>query len=925
MKQITFATIALCFFIFTAKAQSSYSIKGITVDTALKTKLSATVIVMDAKDSILRKSALSANDGSFVIDGLTAGRFLVQIIYPDYADFVERITLGPANKENDFGNIKMSPMARLLQEVIIKSEVTPVKIKGDTTEFNPRAYVIQPNDKVEDLLRQLPGIEIDKDGKITAQGVAVPKVLLDGEEFFRDDPTLITRNIRADMVDKVQLYDKKSDQATFTGIDDGVRTKTINIKLKEDKKVGYFGKVSGGAGNAGYYEGQGLFNRFKDKYKFSVYGTVSNDGKMGLGFQDNTSLGMGNIQISDDGGSITIYGGGGDALDAESYRGAGLPQSKTGGVHYDNKWNSDKESINTNYKAGSLGINTDRTNINQSNYNDYITKSYNTSNQYNYTFRQKADAIYTTTLSPAANLKFDVSATEKNTENDNTSSNITRNGDDVIKTTDNSTRNTKGHTKMVSADILYTQKLKKVGRTFSWDINGNYSNDISNQFYKSDLYDAIKAKDTLTNQYKPSINNVLVFNSNITYTEPITPKFALTFNYGLALSNRHSDQETYNQSVPNSGNYDVLDTTYSNNFKYNVLTNQVGAVFNYRGGTKTILTFGTRANAVTRTQTDVVSGIPYKRNYINWKPQVTFQYRPAQSQTLNLTYNGTSQQPDISQIQPIRVNANATNIVIGNPNLQPYFMHTVNMNYFSFKPTSGMSLNAYSYFSYTADPISGKTVTDTSTFHSVTQYVNLPVGNYNYSISGGFSQKIKVFDMQAGISANSSGNSYHSYNNNVLYANNNYNYGLSANLSKNKIKKYTLSVNGGPTWTITSSSPKSKNTLDTKSLGYNINGRATVYLPGKFQIASDIQDNYQPKTPNLPSLTTTMWNASINKTFLKEDALKLSVTANNILNQDQSAVSQSGNSLNQSFSNSIRRYFMFSISWDFKKFGTTKN
>src|ERR1700744_164397 len=202
---------------------------------------------------------------------------------------------------------------------MIKGTASQMKIKGDTTEFNAKAYVVQPNDKVEDLLRQLPGIEVDKDGKITAQGETVTKVLVDGEEFFGDDPTLVTKNIRADMVDKVQLYDKKSDQATFTGIDDGVRTKTINIKLKEDKKNVLFGKVNANVGTNDYYEGQLIANRFKANEKFAVYGTAANDGRIGLGFEDNSTLGTtgSNIQFID--GGITITGGGNsDALDSFS-------------------------------------------------------------------------------------------------------------------------------------------------------------------------------------------------------------------------------------------------------------------------------------------------------------------------------------------------------------------------------------------------------------------------------------------------------------------------------------------------------------------------------------------------------------------------------------------------------------------------------
>jgi len=210
MKVTIIVLAILCHCAFSLHAQNSYTIKGTTLDTAINSRLSATVIIMNAKDSILRKTGLSGQDGSFNLSGLPAGRFIVMVTYPDYADFVERITLDSANKEHDFGEIRMSPKARLLQEIIIQSRINPIKIKGDTTEFNPKAYVIQPNDKVEDLLRQLPGIEIDKDGKITAQGQPVPKVLLDGEEFFSDDPTLVTRNIRADMVGNISCMIRKA-------------------------------------------------------------------------------------------------------------------------------------------------------------------------------------------------------------------------------------------------------------------------------------------------------------------------------------------------------------------------------------------------------------------------------------------------------------------------------------------------------------------------------------------------------------------------------------------------------------------------------------------------------------------------------------------------------------------------------------------
>lgn len=204
-------------FAVSAFAQNSYTIKGVIADSVEHVKLgTASVAVLQAKDSVLMKFTYAEKDGSFAISGLKKGKFILLVSYPEYADYTEEFGLDSTKQAHDFGSISMTPKTRLLKEVMIKGTASQMKIKGDTTEFNAKAFVIQPNANVEDLLKQLPGITVNKDGKITAEGQTVSKVLVDGEEFFGDDPTLVTRNIRADMVDKIQLYDKKSDQASFT-------------------------------------------------------------------------------------------------------------------------------------------------------------------------------------------------------------------------------------------------------------------------------------------------------------------------------------------------------------------------------------------------------------------------------------------------------------------------------------------------------------------------------------------------------------------------------------------------------------------------------------------------------------------------------------------------------------------------------------
>jgi hypothetical protein len=263
-------------------------IKGTIIDTSLNLKLKdASVLILNSKDSIIRQFTRTQQNGSFLMSGLQGGGYFLYVSYPGYADYSEKFILDSSRNNKDFNMIGMILKASLLKEVIIKGTVSTIKIKGDTTEYNAKAYKLSPNAKVEDLLKRLPGIQVDKDGKISAQGQNINKVLVDGEEFFGDDPTLVTKNLRADMVDKVQLFDKKSDQATLTGMNDGKTDKTLNIKLKEDKKNGYFGKADVGIGTNGYYQGQLMFNAFQGKQRFSVYGLMGNDGKTSLNWQDN--------------------------------------------------------------------------------------------------------------------------------------------------------------------------------------------------------------------------------------------------------------------------------------------------------------------------------------------------------------------------------------------------------------------------------------------------------------------------------------------------------------------------------------------------------------------------------------------------------------------------------------------------------------
>ncbi len=332
---------------FSTAAQKA-SVKGIITDTTSQQNLyNSTISLLRAKDSILYKFTRSDEKGNFIFKNIDSGKYVLLITYPGYADFVDELSVTDSS-QNNLGKIILTLKANLLKDVIVRSAAGSIKIKGDTTEFAADSFKVQPNANVEDLLKKLPGIQVDKNGNITAQGEKVQKILVDGEEFFGDDPTLVTQNLRADMIDKVQVYDKQSDQAAFTGIDDGQKQKTINLKLKDSKKNGYFGKANAGAGTDGYHDSQLMFNRFKGKQKFAVYGILSNTGTSGLNWQDQNSYGdnpFANADVSEDGGGIYITSSG-DQLDSWDgrYNGQGIPLVQSGGLHYNNKW-SGYESI----------------------------------------------------------------------------------------------------------------------------------------------------------------------------------------------------------------------------------------------------------------------------------------------------------------------------------------------------------------------------------------------------------------------------------------------------------------------------------------------------------------------------------------------------------------------------------------------------
>lgn len=928
--KIAIASIIIFFaFVFSCVAQSTHSIKGVVVDTVDKVKIRATITVTNAKDSILVKFTRSNADGTFSLTGLPAGNLALWITHPDYADYTEKFELSATAPEHNFGNVNLLLKERVLNEVKIKGKPIELKIKGDTSEFNARAYVIQPNDKVEDLLKQVQGMAVDKDGKITFMGEQIKKVLVDGEEFFGDDPKLVTRNLRADMVDKMQVYDRKSDQASVTGIDDGVKIKTLNVKLREDKKNGMFGKVSAGAGNKGLYDGQAMLNKFKGNYKLSVYGTTSNNGNNGLGYDDAARLGtQSSTTVTFDDGSTGSYFGSGDDYDDSYYGGSGFPSARTGGVHYDTKWNEKKQAINTNYRLGEMALTNNVNTISQQNLPAQVTTAdpadkvlNRTSDRssYDHTFRQKGDITFQSNPNASTSLKIAIDASFKNVDNNSSSGSTLTNGAGKLLTREMQTQRLSGQQKAFNASFLFSKKFKKENRVFSWNVSESYNQSNTTLQFSSLIFSPAKTPtDSIIDQYKPTTLTGSVLNSNMTFNEPLSKTLSLGLNYGLGFNNSLSNRESFNRSA--GGNYDVLDTKFSNNYKFNQVLNQLGAVFSFKStNTKTTFTVGTKASKVDFKQIDQYTAKVFSRDFINWSPQARFQQKFAPSEYVSLQYNGNNSQPTIEQIQPIRVNTDPLNIMVGNPNLGPSFRHYMSAYYNKAQEITGKSFYINASYSFTENAIISN-VTYDQFGKSSTQYLNL-INNRpsNYSIYTNLSRKIGIFN--TGLNISTSGNIYYNYSNNVLNRSNNTTYRTSVRISASAQKKYNFSISGGPTYNF------SKQSLQTQS-NYNAAGFSgyayfQLFLPAKFQLSGDFDYEYQGAVQNAPAVSQPMLGASLNRSFFKNESLKFSLSGYNLLDVNPNFRNITATGFTQTTYAAIRRYFMVTLSWDFTKFGTT--
>ncbi len=921
---LTLALILVCS--LSTYAQTS-TIKGALVDSADKKSLQNTVVVLlNGRDSTLVDFTRAGTEGDFQLNVPDTGIYTLMVTHPYFADISESIQMQPGMPVN-MGFVNMISKAKLLDEVIVKANKA-MFMRGDTTVFTADSFKVAEGANVEELLKRLPGFQVDRNGNITAMGQSVKKVLVDGEEFFGTDPGIATKNLRADVVQEVKVYDRASDQANFTGIDDGVKDRTIDLKLKEDKKKGYFGKVDAGGGvrersafnddaGKGRYYGAAMLNSFKAKRKLAAYGISSNTGFMNLDWEDADKYGSGEMTsgITDDGGMYISYGGG----DYNSSN--GIPVNYNGGLHYSNKFNKDKNSLNAGYRFVRIDA-PGNTQVFSKNFTPDSSWNTNSVNNYlsisdkhsgNFVFETKLDSMNTLKLTTGVNLNYSRSNADYNVENFNGETGSMIN-------TNNRRSNDDRDQSAYNANLLWMHKFKKQYRTIS--VNTSFNANKSNSdgflysqldFYKNDVVDSTNIIDQ-----RNLINNTSnTIGSRISYTEPLAKDFYLETSYAFNRVNRNNVRDILAKG--SGGQYDNRVDSLSNNFDYNEMSNTPGFGLRY-SNKKVNINVGSSVAFTSYDQVESTSGRETSFNFSNHFPRANLSYKIKPSESVRFFYNGNTTAPSLNQLQPIRVNTDPLNQYIGNQDLRPSFAHRFSLSYDNWKMLSERNIYGGMDFSFIQNAFVD--FTRISNAVRTSQTVNTD-GVYNHSLYISYSKKLRKANLRVGISprinlGQSVGfvSSYSGETVENITKSTYYNVRLS--LSKNVEKKYDYYFAPYFGYNIANASVSEQ--ANAKYWTGGAYGEMRVYLPKEIEIYNTIDASLRQRDSRFPTNNNfVFWNAELIKwIYKKEFQVKLAV--NDILNQ-KNGYSRNFNSFSftETYNTILRRHFLVGFVWNFTK------
>ncbi|MEN9304032.1 MAG: hypothetical protein RL264_2461 [Bacteroidota bacterium] len=895
----------VCCFLFGLSFQSfnaqQMKVTGHVIDTSGKVALrDVNVMAVRLKDSLLLKFTRTNQQGDFTLTNFPADTFSLIVEHPDFEPKSYFIFGNENNSEINIPNIRLNMKTKELEEVVIYANKNPIYFKGDTLIYVADSFKVGQNAVVEDLLKKLPGLTIDQNGKITSQGKEISQVLVDGDEFFGSDPTIATKNLAAKGVESVAVYEKKNENAK-AGENDKIQV--LDLRLKEDAKKGYFGKASAASDFAlngtqkPFYESELLFNSFSSKRKISAFFLGSNTPRSNFGWGDMNKFGLENERNNS---GMSFW-------DQSSQNNtSGLPQTIKAGIYYSDKFGkTGKVGFNYAFNDNRLTAKTSS----QTQYflqdSSYYTRdsannsSINQSHRLNANVSAKIDSLTYFEIKP--NLHFDKGIT------DNISMNSFRNNsfqEYLFTRIENSSEATGISS---NSEALLRKKFKKPTRQIDLKYKLSYSSNSSEgKLISASQYSTFT--DSL-DQKKLNNNGSTSHIGILTYTEPLAAKWRTQIEYLYEFGKSRQDKKAYNRG---DGTYSDLVTSLSNNFDNRRNQHRGTAQLIYENS-KHFVSGGLGFRTISIKNHNLVTDTIIPQLLNNFLPQFSYRYRPAPGMNLSFNYSTNSAPPSINDLQPVPDNSNPNRIQKGNPNLQPNYMHTVNFNFNRWQALTGRYVWTGFYASYTNNDFANST-TYNNFGQTESQTVNVD-GNISSSVWAGGG--IPVFKKKLSINPNSNF-SYFKYTN-FINSQTNVTQTMSASVGLDfRLELDSLEVNFGNNFTYNNpkSSLNSISNLPYSSQQYY--ARMEWTLPLHFVIKADATYTINSRRAQGFNRNIFIINAEFRKMFFKTENLWVSIMANDILNQNINVLRQvNGNQITDNFTKIISRYFLLKVTYKF--------
>lgn len=900
-------------------------VRGVLVDRMDGSPLiSATLRLLNAKDSSMVKGAMSDVDGRFRITGIGRGRYLLESSYVGYQTTLTPVNLKTSDASVRLDTIRMAGNSVVLKEAEVVGIKAEVKVMQDTVEYNADSYKTQPNAVVQDILKRLPGVEVDSEGKITAQGKEITKILVDGKEFFSDDAQVASKNIPASMIDKLQVIDRKSDLARLTGVDDGEEETVINLTIKKDMKKGWFGNVTAGYGTDGRYSGNFMVNRFVNDNQISILGGANNTNELAFSMPGSGRFrrfgGVNGVNTSQSVGVNFNVG------NEETFRVGGDLMYSHSDQRTDTKSNKQYLFADSTSFENSLSRTRDQ--------------SHNVTG--NFRLRWEMDSANTFDFRPS--FLFSYNQSDSYSESELLAGDASRS---LVNTTQN-TLKSDGTTYDVGGELVYNYKFRRrPGRSFSTQVSYKFSNTVEDETtYSVNKFFLVPDEDEIRDQmvdYHQWSNRV---GARLTWTEPlgdIKKARFLTFAYRMNYVFNNSDKLVYNidraystekamqmlesdygiltnPMVANAMAYDsgVFDEDLSNRFRNDQFTQSLRLGFrqnreDYRldGGVSVEPTMMSSENLL-----NSAKSIP--ENWVwNFAPFLRFRYKFSKTESLALDYRGRSKSPTMTQLQPVPDYSDPLRVVQGNPELLPSFTHRFNVRYNNFNKERQSSIMTFVSADLTQNSIVTNTQFDKNTGGRTITYDNV---NGDWTLSG-----MLMYNSPVGHKGwRVSNHTFLRYARTVGYNNGLLN--KSGNLMVSQtpgvaFRTDIFDVELRPYYTLqhTSNSVQQDNRL-VHSYGSRFN--AGYYAPFGLSISTDVSYGNSIGYSDGFDNEQWLWNAAVSYSFLKGKSATISLKAYDILREKQNiSRAVTANYIEDREFNTVTRYFMLSLTYKFAKMG----